>query len=95
MIAWLYCHVIKVNISSSVNVFANFASMFFTRFVAFWFIICDCIPDEKLTKFGRFFGSVCWRLNRDTSNLSIIFRNVVDRFNALDEIIDLRTEFCD
>ena len=32
-------------------------------------------------------------MNKDTSNLSIIFKNVVIRLIALDEMIDLRTEF--
>ena len=32
---------------------------------------------------------------KDTSNLSIIFQNAVFRFNALDEMIDFRTEFSD
>ena len=41
------------------------------------------------------FGSVLWRLNKDTPNLSIIFQNAVIRFNALDEMIDFRTEFSD
>ena len=40
-------------------------------------------------------GSVYWRLNKDTSNLSIIFQYAVIRFNALDEIINFRTEFSD
>ena len=43
----------------------------------------------------RLFGSVYLRLNKDTTNLSIIFQNVVIRFNALDEVIDLRTEYSD
>ena len=73
----------------------NFSSMFATRFVAFSFIISNIIPDYQLTKFGRLFGSVYWRLNEDTSNLPIIFQNVVIRFNALDEMIDLRTKFSD
>ena len=46
MIAWLNCLVINENLSSSVNVFANFASMFATWFVAFRFIISNSIPDE-------------------------------------------------
>ena len=33
-------------LSSSVNLFANIASMFATRFVAFRFIISNMIPDE-------------------------------------------------
>ena len=70
--------------SSSVNVFA-------TRFVAFRLIISNSIPDWKLTKVGSLFGNVCWRLNKDTS----IIPHVVIRFNALDEIIDFRTEFSD
>ena len=45
MIAWFYCLVINENISSCVNVFANFASMFATRFVAFRFNISNSIPD--------------------------------------------------
>ena len=59
MIAWLYCLVINEYLSSSVYVFANFASMFATMFIAFRFIISNSIPDLKLTKFGRLFGSVC------------------------------------
>ena len=43
IIAWLNSHVINENLSSSVNVFASFASMFATRFVAF--IISNSIPD--------------------------------------------------
>ena len=78
---------INENLSCSVNVFANFASMFATRLFAFRFIISNSIPDLKLTNVGRLFRRVCWRLNEDTSNLSIIFRNVVIRFNALDEMI--------
>ena len=95
MIAWLYCLVINASFSSSVDVFAIFASMFATRFVAFRLIISNSIPDWKLTNVGRLFGSVYWRLNEDTSNLSIIFQNVVIRFNALDEMIDPRSEFSD
>ena len=45
MIAWLICLVISENFSSSINVLANFASMFATQFVAFRFIISNCIPD--------------------------------------------------
>ena len=86
---------INENITSSINVFANFASMFATRFVAFRFIISNSIPDYELTKVGRLFGSVYWRLNKDTSNLSIIFQNTAIRFIALDEMIDFRTEFSD
>ena len=44
-IAWSYCLVINENISSSVDVFANFASMTATRFVAFRFIILNGIPE--------------------------------------------------
>ena len=44
-----------------------------------------------MTKVGRLFGSVFWRLNKDTANLSIVFQNAVIRFNALDEKIDFRT----
>ena len=62
---------------------------------AFKFIISNSIPDQKLTKVERLSGSIYWRLNKDTSNLSIIFQNAVIRFNALDEMIDLRTEFSD
>ena len=43
----------------------------------------------------KIIGSVYWRLNKDTSNLPIIFQNAVIRFNALDEKIDFRTEFSD
>ena len=78
--------------SSSINVFANFASMFAIRFVAFRFIISNFIPDQKLTKVGRLFGSIYWRLNKDTSNLSFIFQKAVIRFSALDEMIDFSTE---
>ena len=46
-----------------------------------------------MTKVGRLSGSVFWRLNKDTSNLLIIFQNAVIRFNVLDEKIDFRTEF--
>ena len=45
IIAWFNCLVINKNFSSSVNVFANFASMFATRFVAVRFIISNSIPD--------------------------------------------------
>ena len=45
IIAWLYCPVINENLSSNVNVFANFASMFATLFVAFRFIISNTISD--------------------------------------------------
>ena len=83
------------SISSSINVFASFASMFATRFVAFRFIVSNSIPDLKLSKVGRLYGSVYRKLNKDTSNLSIIFLNVVIRFSALDEMIDFRTEFSD
>ena len=48
-----------------------------------------------MTKVGRLFGSVYWRLNKDTSNLFIIFHNAVIGFIALDEMIDFRTEFSD
>ena len=48
-----------------------------------------------MTKAGRLFGSVYWWLNKDASNLPIIFQNVVIRFNALDEKIYFRTEFSD
>ena len=58
-------------------------------------IISNSIPNSKLTKVGRLFGSVYWRLNKDTNNSSIIFQNVVIGFNALDEIIDFITEFSD
>ena len=95
MIAWHYCLVINEDLSSTVNVLATFASMFATRFVAFRFIISNSIPDWKLTKIGRLFGSLYWRLNKDTTNLSIIFQNVVIRFDALDEMIDFRAEFSD
>ena len=44
-VAWLNCLVINENLSSSINVFVNFACMFATRFVAFGLIICNCIPD--------------------------------------------------
>ena len=44
---------------------------------------------------GRLSGSVYWRLNKDTSNRSIIFQNAVIRFNAFDEMIDFMTEFSD
>ena len=84
---------INENFGSSVNVFTNFASMFATRFFAFRFIIRSSIPDYMLTKVGRLFGSAYWGMDEDTSNLSIIFQNVVIRFNALDEMIDFRTEF--
>ena len=83
------------NISSSVDVFVSFASMFVTRIVAFRFIISISIPDLKMTKVGRLFGRVFWRLSINTSNLSIIFQNVVIRFNALNEMINIRTEFSD
>ena len=95
MITWLNCLVINKSISSSINVFANFASMFATRFVAFRFIISNSIPDLQLTKVWRLFGSVYWRLNKDTSNLSIIFLNAVVRLNTLDEVIDFWTQFSD
>ena len=65
--------------------FANFAPMFATRLVAFRFIISNGIPDLRNTKVWRFFGSVYWRLNKDTSNLPVIFQNAVIRFIALDE----------
>ena len=42
---WPVCLVISEDFSSSVNVFAIFASMFATQFVAFRFIISDSIPD--------------------------------------------------
>ena len=58
-------------------------------------IISNSIPNSKLTKVGRLFGSVYCRLNKDTNNSSIIFQNVVIGFNALDEIIDFITEFSD
>ena len=45
IIALLNFLVINENISSSINVFVNFASMFTTRFVAFRFIISISIPD--------------------------------------------------
>ena len=45
MIAWLNFLVINKYISGSINVFANFASMFATRFVAFRFIISNDVPD--------------------------------------------------
>ena len=48
-----------------------------------------------MTKVGRLFGSIYWRLNKETSNLPIIFQNAVIRFNVLDEKIDFRTEFSD
>ena len=35
----------KVNSSERINVFASIASVFATRFVAFMFIISNCIPD--------------------------------------------------
>ena len=60
---------INENISSSVNVIANFASMFATQLVAFRFIISNSIPEYKLMKVGRLFGSVCWRLSEDTYNI--------------------------
>ena len=59
------------------------------------FIISNSIPGEKLTKFGRLFYAIYWRLNKVTSNPSIIFQNVVIRLNALHEMIDFRTEFND
>ena len=48
-----------------------------------------------LIRILRRFGGVYWRLNKYTSNLPIIFQNAVNRFNALDEKIDFRTEFSD
>ena len=95
IIAWLNCHVINENINSSINVFANFASMFATRLVAIRFIISNGIPDLKMTKVGRLFGCVYWRLSKHTSNLSIMIQNAVIRFIALDEMIDFRNEFSD
>ena len=44
-IVWLYCLVVNVSISSSVDVIANFAYMFVNRFVIFRFIISNSIPD--------------------------------------------------
>ena len=41
------------------------------------------------------FGSVYWKLNKDTSNLPIIFQNAVIRLSALDEKVDFRTELSD
>ena len=75
--------------------FANFAPMLATRLVVFRFIISNGIPDYKITKVWRLFGSVYWGLNKDTSNLPITFQNAVIRFNTLDEKNDLRTEFSD
>ena len=95
MIAWLNCLVINEDFSSSINVLANFVPMFATRLVAIRFIISNGIPDYKMTKVGRLFGSVYWRLNKDTSNLPIIFQNAAIRFNVLNEKVDLRTEFSD
>ena len=43
----------------------------------------------------RLFGRVYLRLSINTYTHSIIFQNVVIRFNALDEMIDIRTEFSD
>ena len=48
VIAWLNCLVINEIIRSSINVFASFASMIATRFVAFRFIVNNSIPDNKL-----------------------------------------------
>ena len=48
-----------------------------------------------ITKVWRLFGSVYWRLIKNTSNPSIVFQNAVIRLSALDEKIDLRTEFSD
>ena len=45
IVVWLNCLVINENLSSSINVFANFASMFATRFVALRFIIRNNIHD--------------------------------------------------
>ena len=75
--------------------FANIAPMFATRLVAFRFIISHGIPDKKMTKAGRLFGSLYWKLNKDTSNLPIILHNVVIRFSAMDENIDFRNEYSD
>ena len=41
------------------------------------------------------FGSVYWRLNKDTSNLPIIFQNAVIRLIALYEKIDFMNEISD
>ena len=95
IIALPNCLVINENISNSINEFVIFACMFATRLVAFRFIISNSNPDEMLTKIGRLSGSVFWRLNKDTSNLSIIFENAVIRLNALNEIINVRTECID
>ena len=48
-----------------------------------------------MTKVGRLIGRVFWRLNKDTSNISLNFQNAVVGFIAVDEMIDLRTEFSD
>ena len=45
IIAWLSCLVINENNSSCINVSANLASMFATRFFAFSFIVSNGIPD--------------------------------------------------
>ena len=48
-----------------------------------------------MTKVGSLFGSVYWSLNKDTSNLPIIFQNAAIRFNVLNEKVDFRTELSD
>ena len=46
MIAWRYYLVINVSLSCSVDMYASFASMFATQFVALRFIICNSISDK-------------------------------------------------
>ena len=95
MITRRNCFVINVNYGCSVDVFANFASMFATLIVALELIISNSINDYKLTKAWRLFQGVYYRLNKITSNPYIIFLNVVILFNALDEIKICWTVFSD
>ena len=69
--------------------FANIVSMFATRFVAFRLIISNSIPDEGWEVDWKRILEVEQRCFQSLYHLSICGKLIY----ALDEMIDLRTEF--